>query len=723
MNSVTAHLRTSDPTGRGERFRSPASAPPDEPSRSKTLGTRAARLWRGDPSDPRWARPALLGLLLLTAAAYFYNLTSSGYANSFYSAAAQAGSQSWKAFFFGSLDAANSITVDKPPAALWLMALSIRVFGLNSFAILLPEVLMGVATVGLVHAMVRRYFSAAGGLLAGAIMALTPVAVLMFRFNNPDALLVFLMTLGAWATLRSIERGSARWMALAGMFIGLGFLTKTLQVLLVVPFFGIAYLIAANTTLRRRIVGAIAGVAAMVLSAGWWIAIVELVPASMRPYVGGSQHNSFLELTFGYNGLGRLNGNETGSVGGGGGGTAGGQWGSTGITRLFDSEIGGQISWLLPAALILLVLGLVLRGKAPRTDLRRAALIVMGGWMVVTALTFSFMAGIFHAYYTVALAPSIAAVVGMGGVLAWERKDEWIGAITLSAATAVTAIWGFILLTRVTEYGEWLRYLVLIVGLSSAAMMLGLRWLHRSAIPFVLSGAIIAGLAGPAAYSYTTLQSGHTGSIVTAGPASTGGMGGPGGMGGGRGMGGGANRMGTPPTGMGGATGGTTGNAPGGTGNAPGGTTGNAPGGTTGTQQGATGDGMTQGGAGGGMGGLLDASTPSTAVVTALQANASKYTWVAATIGSQNAAGLQLGSGKPVMAIGGFNGSDPSPTLAQFKAYVAAGKIHYFLAGGTGGGSQGGSGTASQISSWVTANFTKVTIGGQTFYDLTQPTS
>ncbi|GAB3581241.1 hypothetical protein GCM10027579_09070 [Calidifontibacter terrae] len=679
------------------------------------------RLWRGAPADPRWARPALIALLVVTAAAYFYNLTSSGYANSFYSAAAQAGSQSWKAFFYGSLDSANSITVDKPPAALWVMGLSVRIFGLNSFAILMPEVLMGVATVGLVYAMVKRYFSAAGGLLAGATMALTPVAVLMFRFNNPDALLVLLMMLGAWATLRSIERGSTKWMAIAGVFLGLGFLTKTLQVFLVVPFFGIAYLIAADTTRRRRIVGAVAGVGAMVLSAGWWVAIVELMPASMRPYIGGSQNNSFLQLTFGYNGFGRLSGDETGSVGGGGGGTSSGQWGATGITRLFDSEIGGQISWLLPTAVLLLVMGIVLRGRAPRTDLRRAALIVMGGWMVVTALTFSFMAGIFHAYYTVALAPSIAAVVGMGGVIAWERKDELIGAITLAAATAVTAIWGFVLLTRVTDYGQWLRYLVLIVGLASAALMLGLRWLHRSAVPLVLSGAIIAGLAGPVAYTYTTLGSGHTGSIVSAGPSS----GGMGGMGGG--FGGGTRGAGQPGTPPGGRTGGAPGGAPGGT---TGGTAGGTTGGTAGAAMGVPGGttamgermaGMAQGG---GMGGLLDASTPSTAVVAALQANASEYTWVAATIGSQNAAGLQLGSGKPVMAIGGFNGSDPSPTLARFKAYVTAGKIHYFLAsGGTGGGAGGGSNDASQISSWVTANFTKVTIGGQTFYDLTQPTS
>lgn len=261
-----------------------------------------------EPASPAWARPALLALLAATLALYTWHLTASGWANSFYTAAAQAGSESWKAFFYGSFDAANAITVDKPPASLWVMALSVRVLGLSSFAILIPQALMGVATVGVVFAAVRRHFGPAAGLLAGTVVALTPVAALMFRFNNPDALLTLLMALAAWALMRAVEVASARWMALVGVFIGLGFLTKTLQVLLVMPFLGIAYLVAAPTSLRRRIGHSLVGLVAAVLSAGWWVAVVELVPASARPYIGGSQANSFLELTFGYNGLGRLNG-------------------------------------------------------------------------------------------------------------------------------------------------------------------------------------------------------------------------------------------------------------------------------------------------------------------------------------------------------------------------------------------------------------------------------
>src|SRR6478609_780303 len=648
---------------------------------------RLQRLWRGADADPSWARPALLGLLLVTLVLYTWNLTASGYANSFYSAAVQAGSDSWKAFFFGSSDAASSITVDKPPASLWVMALSVRLLGLSSFALLLPQALMGVATVGVVYTTVKRHFGAAAGLIAGVVLALTPVAALMFTFNNPDALLTLLMALGAWATIKAIEQASPKWMMIVGVFIGLGFLTKTLQVLLVVPFFGLAYLIAAPTTLRKRIVHSLLAVGTMVLSAGWWVAIVELVPASARPYIGGSQTNSFLELTFGYNGLGRLSGDETGSVGGGGPTAGGGMWGSTGLFRMFSSSVGDQISWLIPSALILLAAGVWLRGRRPRTDLRRAAYLVWGGWLVVTMLVFSFMAGIFHEYYTVALAPAIGALVGMGAVEAWQRRSSAVATIALAAATAAAATWSFILLSRTTAYGDWLRISVLAVGMAAALLILATRWMHTRSVPVVLAAALIAGLAGPGAYAVTTTAQGHSGSIVTAGPA-----GASRGPGGGGGFGGG-----TPPQlpGQAGQTG-TNGTTPQG--------------------------GPQTGGAGGGMGGLLDASTPSTAVVSALSANADKYTWVAAAVGSQTAAGLQLGTQLPVMAIGGFNGSDPSPTLAQFQQYVANGQIHYFASGGRGFGNQnGGSSASSEISSWVEDNFTPVTIDGSTFYDLTQP--
>ncbi|MCL2553073.1 MAG: glycosyltransferase family 39 protein, partial [Actinomycetia bacterium] len=281
--------------------------------------SRAARLWRGRPEDPAWARPAFLGLLVGTLVLYLWDLSASGYANSFYSAAVQAGSQSWKAFFFGSSDAANAITVDKPPAALWPMALSVRLFGLGSWQILVPEALMGVATVGVLYAAVRRRFGVGAGLLAGTVLAVTPVAALMFRFNNPDALLALLMVTAAYCVLRALEGARTRWLVIAGAVFGLAFLTKTLQAWLIVPPLAVVYAVCAPTPLRRRLLQLLYAGLAMVLAGGWWVAIVELWPASSRPYIGGSQDNSFLGLTFGYNGFGRITGNETGSVGGGGG--------------------------------------------------------------------------------------------------------------------------------------------------------------------------------------------------------------------------------------------------------------------------------------------------------------------------------------------------------------------------------------------------------------------
>ncbi|MFI5480592.1 glycosyltransferase family 39 protein [Streptomyces rubiginosohelvolus] len=685
---------------------------------------------RGSGPGPRWARPALYGLLLAVGLAYFSNLSASGYANSFHSAAVQAGSQSWKALFFGSLDSANAITVDKPPAALWPMALSVRLFGLNSWAILAPQVLMALATAAVLNSAVRRRFGPVAGLIAVGVFALTPVAALMFRFNNPDALLALLMTVTVWCVLRALERGRTTWLLWAGAAVGLAFLTKTLQAFLILPPLAVLYAVCAPVPVRKRIGQLALSALTMVVAGGWWVAIVELMPASSRPYVGGSQNNSFLELTFGYNGLGRINGEETGSVGGGGGRGGGGGWGETGIGRMFNSEVGGQIAWLLPAALILLVAGLWLTRKAGRTDSARAAFLAWGGALVMTAAVFSFMAGIFHQYYTVALAPYVAALVAMGVTVLWEERSAWWPRAVLAGTVLATALWAYVLLGRTPDYLPWLRWAVLAGGIIGALGLLVVgRFGGRGLALAVVGLSCAASLAGPTAYTVNTLNSGHQGSIVTAGPSAGGfGMGGPGG-GGGRpggpvgGDGGQRGGMQQPPgQGQGQGQGNQQGNAPGGMPTLPGGTgTGTGTGTIPGFGEGMRGGG---GGGGGGMGGLLNGATVDTEAKALLTKDADDYTWVAAAVGAQNAASYQLATGDPVMAIGGFNGSDPSPTLDRFKKYVAEGKIHYFVSGGgMGGGPGGSSGTSSQISSWVTENFTEVTVGSATFYDLTRPAS
>ncbi|MDH6569255.1 4-amino-4-deoxy-L-arabinose transferase-like glycosyltransferase [Streptomyces sp. SAI-117] len=725
--------QTDRPTQQGSGWGPAATAPGapvavPAPSSGEPRQPFVRRLWRGRPEDPRWARPAFLGLLAATLLLYLYNLSSSGYANSFYSAAVQAGSQSWKAFFFGSLDAGNAITVDKPPASLWPMELSVRIFGLNSWAILAPEVLMGVGTVAVVHASVRRRFSPAAGLIAGAVLALTPVAALMFRFNNPDAMLALLMAVACYLVVRALEDGRTKWLLWAGAAIGFAFLAKTLQAFLILPPLAIVYAVCAPVSVKKRFGQLAAATAALVVSGGWWVAIVELWPASSRPYIGGSQNNSFLELTFGYNGLGRLNGDETGSVGGGGGAGGTGQWGETGWDRMFNSEIGGQISWLLPAALILLVAGLVATRRLKRTSVTRGSFLVWGGSLLMTTVVFSYMAGIFHQYYTVALAPYLAAVIGMGAGLLWERRAELWASITLAASVVAAAAWSYVLLNRTSDYLPWLKYLVLIGGLVAALGLIFAGRLSRRLALAAASLGLVAALAGPTAYTLSTLQEGHTGSIVTAGPAGASMMGGGGPGGGGRGgFGGGMpGQQGQQQNGNGNTQGGGTGGFPGG--GMPGGQGQNQQNGNGGPQNqqggpgGQTGDGGGMGG--GGVGGLLNGASVSSEAKKLLETDSSKYTWVAAAIGAQNAASYQLSTGDPVMAIGGFNGTDPSPTLAQFKEYVADGKIHYFISGGSGGGMGGSSsGTSSQITSWVEANFKKVTVGSATFYDLTQKAS
>ncbi len=648
---------------------------------------------RSRESDPRWARPALIALLAITALAYLWDLSSSGYANSFYAAAVQAGTKSWKAFFFGSLDSSNFITVDKPPASLWVMELSGRIFGFGSASMLVPQAIEGVAAVALLHAAVKRWFGAAAGLLAGAVFAFTPVAALMFRFNNPDALLVLMLVAAGYCLVRALEHGGTRWVLALGTMIGIAFLAKMMQAFLVLPAFAGVYLLAAPVSLRRRLGQLAAGGLALVLSAGWWVAIVALWPAGSRPLIDGSSDNSILNLITGYNGLGRI----VGSSGPGGGQGGANFSGATGPLRLFNSLMGGQASWLLPAALIALAAGLWARRREPRTDRTRAALLLWGGWLLVTAAVFSFGQGVIHTYYTVALAPAIAALVAIGVAIAWRARRALAARATIALAILVTVLWAHALLARTPSFEPWLRTAILPAGALAAAGLLLIPRLGRRLGTAAVVLALLAALAGPTAYAIETIRMPHTGSVVSAGPTVSGASG-FGGAGGPRGAGG---------PGAGGPPSGSAGGLPGGTGTPA------LFGTSSGSGAKARGSFAAGGGAGAGGG-----ETTSVALGRALKQGASGYRWVAATSGSQSAASLELASGEPVMGIGGFSGQGGELTLAQFKAYVAAGEIHYYIAGG-GTGGPGGGRSSSQISEWVAEHFKSVTLGGQTVYDLT----
>jgi 4-amino-4-deoxy-L-arabinose transferase-like glycosyltransferase len=714
------------------------AGPPSAYGRHGQPRGRMARLLRGRPQDPAWVRPAVAALLAAAALLYLVGLSRNGWANAFYAAAVQAGTKSWKAFFFGSFDSANFITVDKTPASLWVTEISARIFGLNSWSLLVPQALEGVAAVGVLYATVRRWSGPAAGLIAGAVLAFTPVATLMFRYNNPDALLVLLLVLAAYAISRAVESGRTRWLALTGALLGFGFLTKMLQAFLVLPVFALVYLIAGPPRLGRRIWQLLAGGAAVVVAAGWWVAIVMLTPAADRPYVGGSTNDNILQLTFGYNGLGRLDGNETGAVGPATRSTAA-FGGPAGLTRLFSSSMGGQASWLIPAALIGLMALLWLSRRSPRTDRTRAAALIWGGWLVVTGLVFSYMSGIIHPYYTIALAPAIGALTGIAAVTLWRIRDRVAVRLTLTLMLAATAAWAWVLLDRTPGWYPWLRIVIALAAVGAAALILSGPTAagRRTGDPgsaeltppgrsrrFLTAGAVslaaIAGLAGPLAYSSSTASTAYTGAIPVAGPAVAGRPGGIGAFGGA----GGAHQGGFPRSGEG--------RFPGSAGRFPGGSAagagaagaGSAPaGGRPGAGRfpgGAPGRGFADGGAGGG--GLGRETQVNGTLTKLLENGAAGYTWVAATVGAESAAPLQLASGDPIMAIGGFNGTDPAPTLAQFEKYVSEHKIHYFV-GQNQASFGGGTGDAAQITSWVKKHFTSQTIAGITVYNLTSPAS
>ncbi|MER6665221.1 glycosyltransferase family 39 protein [Amycolatopsis japonica] len=610
---------------------------------SRDEADRTAPPARGRPADPRWVRPSLAALLLATAVLYLWNLGESGWANAFYSAAAQAGSLSWKALFFGSSDAANAITVDKTPAALWVMSLSARLFGVDAWSILVPQALMGVGSVAVLYAAVRRTSGPAAGLLAGTVLALTPAAALMFRFNNPDALLVLLLTAGAYCVVRALEKASPRWLALAGVAVGFGFLAKMLQAFLVLPAFGLAYLIAAPASLGKRLLHLLGALAATLVSAGWYLAVVALWPAADRPYIGGSQENSLWELAFGYNGLGRITGDEVGSVGG----NPNGGWGGTGWYRLFGDEMAGGIAWLLPAAAVALAAGLWFTRRAPRTDRGRAALIVWGGWFLVTAVVFSYMGGIIHAYYMIALAPAVAALVGIAGTQLWRARGNPAAAGTISAGIGMTALTAYLLVSRQSDWLPGLGIAILVAGLLCALLVFFAARLPDVARRLVALGALVTVLAGTGVYTVATAATPHSGALPSAGPD--------------------------------------------------------------------TGRGMRMGG-----GGLLGTSLPGDELAALIRQDSANYTWAAATVGSNNAAGYQLGSGAPVMAVGGFNGTDPAPTLEQFQEHVQKGRIHYFLGEGMMMRGETGSDAAERIAAWVAETYSSTTVDGVTVYDLSR---
>ncbi|MCO5992420.1 glycosyltransferase family 39 protein [Actinoallomurus rhizosphaericola] len=664
---------------------------------------RLRRLALGSAEDPRWTRPALWAVLALATALYAWGLSGGGYANDFYSAAVKSGAQSWKAFFFGSLDAGSFITVDKPPMALWVQEIFARIMGFGTWSLLLPEVITGVAAIAVVYATVRRAFGPVAGVIAALVMTLTPITVAINRDNNPDTLLVLLLALAAWACQRALESGRLRWLLASAFFLGCGFNTKMLQAYILLPALALAYLLFAHGGLLRRIGHLLAAGVVLAVSSFWWMVIVDLIPASRRPYIGGSTDGTAWNLVIGYNGIGRITGNESGGPGGGGpgggrGGPGGGGGfsGQSGIGRMFNDVLGGQISWLLPLAAIALVAGLVLYWRRPRTDLARAALVMWGGWLALHFVVFSFASGIMHPYYTTAMAPGIAALTGIGAVeLTRARRRGGAWPWVLPVGVAVTGAWAFVLLGRTPDWNPWLAWVI--AGLTVVAVIgllatrLGPGALARFGVLAAVAG-LVAGLAGPAAFAVSAAGGHANGSNPTAGPNS-GGMGFPG-------MRGGMPGGGQLPAAIRQRieeNGGFRGGFPGG-GEAPGG----APGGSA---SGGRAAGRLGGPGGGpGMGG-----EPNSQMISYLEKNQGDATWLVAVSNSQSAASLILQTGKPVISMFGFGGSDRAMTAQKLQELVKAGKLHYVMTGGGFGGRGGPDGGGnSDVTSWVTKNCTAV---------------
>ena len=621
------------------------------------------------PSDTVAWRLAPVGLVVLASLLYLWNLTVSGYANTYYSAAAQAGAGSWAAWFYGAIDGGGFITVDKPPVSLWISGLSVRLLGLSPLAVLLPQAIAGVAAVMLLWDAVRRQLGREAALIAGIAFAVTPAATLMFRYNNPDAVLTLLLVAAAWALVRGLDAGRLRWALLASVLVGTAFLTKYLQAYLVLPAFALTWLVVAPGSVARRLGVLVASGLTVLAASAWWVAIVDLVPAGSRPYIGGSTNNTALDLVLGYDGLGRIFGG--GGPGGGdgprGGGPGGAFGGSSGPLRLFNEQWAGQISWLLPPAAAGLVVGLVARLHAPRTDPRRAAFLLWGTWAAVHVLVFSFMGGIAHPYYAVALAPALAALTGGGLRELWRARGHvrWAGLVAAGVFVA-TAWWGWRLLERTPDFWPGVGTGAVFIAAAAGILAVAAFLVDDPRAPRIGRVALGAGLAamlvGPLLYSVETVGRPIAGGDPAPGPESGWGSGPGGGFAGGPGA---------------------------------------FPGDAAGTDE---------------------------ALVAWLLEHHGGETWLVAVTSANQAGPLQIASGIPVMAMGGFMGSDPAPTREELAAHVREGRLRYVLVGGRGGfggpagpggffGGDGQGSVAVDRADWVTSACTPVEGLSVTLYD------
>ncbi|MGW1619213.1 ArnT family glycosyltransferase [Streptomyces sp. NPDC002172] len=689
---------------------------------------------------PRWAAPVALGaILLLSALLYGWALGSLGWGNSYYSAAAKSMGQSWTNFLFGSFDPAGVITVDKPPAALWPQVISSKIFGLHGWALLLPQMLEGVAAVFVLHRAVRRWAGEGAALLAALVMTLTPITVAINRDNNPDTLLVLFLVSAAYALTRALQSESGRhgtwWLCVSGFLIGCGFLTKMMAAWMVLPALAAAWLVGATGSWLSRVGRLLIAGAVCAVSSLWWVAMVAWWPGD-RPYIGGSTDGGAWNLVTGYNGLGRIFGASAGS---GGMGNIGGAFGGeAGLLRLFNDQVAGQISWLLPVsalALIIAVVGAVLRRRGSSSAgeaLPGSGWVLWGTWLLVCGLVFSTQEGTFHPYYTTQLAPAVAALTaGLVTALVRAHRAGARWALPAGAGTVLlTVIWAVVVMRRVPSWHGWLAWMVLVLGLFAVGLLAAAILKPRLAVA-ALGGAVLAILLAPGAWAVSVPSgsgSAMGGANPTAGPVTMSFGSGrvPGGGGGGSlpegfempgGGGGGSLPEGIEmPEGFGDSGGpGAGSGGSGAPGSGPGGTMPSFPG--------------TGGGSGGfsgrpaGLGGA-DRGTSLTSDQRKILTYATEHSkgariTLAVDGGATGAAAYILNSDATVIGMGGFLGTDNAPSVQQLDKWTKNGDLRYVLAssGGVGARMGGENSAAAKRSTWISDNCTKVSAkeyGGST---------
>jgi 4-amino-4-deoxy-L-arabinose transferase-like glycosyltransferase len=423
------------------------------------------------PSPPsttvRRHRSGLFVLLLsvLAGALYAWGL-SRGAPHYYYSAAVRSMSESWHDLFFGAFDQSGSITTDKLPGSLWVHAVFVRVLGMHTWVLLLPEVLAATGAVPLLFGAVRRWAGTRAAFTAAVVFVFTPAVFAVAQVNIPDTLMTFCVVAAAYALVRSLDESGIRWLLLSAVLVGAGFQMKMLQALLVLPAFCLAYLVCANRTPKVRLVRTVAyGALSLLVSVSWMI-VVSLIPAADRPRIDGSSSNSLWDMVFVYNGISRSGSGQTGGTGSMFGGPPG-------PFRLFDDQVAAQISWLLPLAALLLVAALIRIRRLGRREL--GGWLLWGTWLVLAWAACSELSGM-HPYYTALVAPALAAVVGAGldhALTAWRERRP-VG-LLLPVGVLLSAVWAFFVVLRTPVGLNWLVPVIAVAALVSLALLAILR--------------------------------------------------------------------------------------------------------------------------------------------------------------------------------------------------------------------------------------------------------